>query len=355
MRYRNGRWLIWRGRCPGCFLFALRAMELCSLTFTRRLINRAGPSNVNWFSPPFDSQMGAESRARTHQKHTRRWKRTVLTSLAAGLQPQTGSNEMLEGLSVSPSAQSVCEHQTLSQHRVLSTGLIRNNWSSMRNSLTTVCFPAARSELALPKCAFKPVEIASVSRAHWDQWCHCEGKGCVLNQTDCQLFPDPLSLWGRSQSCIRLATITHRAERVCVHNAWRQRGASSTWFDSIFHTVPLLICWALFSCRLVSRCRQITSATDYKCIFCWIKIEQRPSAWSAWMWEFVIGNGSIRQGFFSEEACILFILFLHILHLLAQHFSWSWDCSVYVTSWRKYLRHESLKLTVNAKYWSAVK
>lgn len=73
---------------------------------------------------------------------------------------------MLEGLSVSPSAQSVCEHQTLSQHRVFSTGLIRNNWSSMRNSLTTVCFPAARSELALPKCAFKPVEIASVSRAH---------------------------------------------------------------------------------------------------------------------------------------------------------------------------------------------
>lgn len=52
MQYRNERWLIQRGRCPRWFLFPLRAIELGSLPFTPRLINRAGPSNVNWFPPP---------------------------------------------------------------------------------------------------------------------------------------------------------------------------------------------------------------------------------------------------------------------------------------------------------------
>lgn len=76
-----------------------------------------------------------------------------------------------------------------------------------------MCFPAARSELALPKCAFKPVQMASVSRAHRDQWCHCEGKGCVLKQTDCQLFPNPLSpSEAEAKAASDLAVIIHRAE-----------------------------------------------------------------------------------------------------------------------------------------------
>lgn len=192
----------------------------------------------------------------------------------------------------------------------------------MRNSLGITCFPAAKSELALPKCAF---EAARQPPAHRAQ--RCEGKGVRL-KPDPVSFPPVVSpseaevvaaLAGRDCSPRRT-----QKEHVCVHNAWRQRRVSSTWFTSAFHSVH--------SFNLLSNI-STTPGSDCLCDrpqLCFLLNKNRATH--------VCGSLFC----FRRNAFLVYPSYSSSLSpTLRLSLNWRWNCSVYSTGWEKYVRHRS--------------